>query len=63
MFCKYCGTNNNNDATFCTNCGQKFDKGFLCPKCNTILKQGTRFCTVCGTDTTHVECVVLITRD
>ncbi len=54
MFCKYCGTNNNDDATFCTNCGQKFDKGFLCPKCNTILKQGTRFCTVCGTDTTQV---------
>lgn len=51
MFCYKCGSNNNEQAEYCTSCGNYLvsqgptDK---CPSCEALVPLSGRFCTECG---------------
>ena len=47
MYCKNCGHNIDENATFCSNCGQKQEKPEL--KVNLNNEFGARYCANCGT--------------
>ena len=58
--CPVCGTDNANDAVFCSACGNRIDKisspvtaveinERRCPNCNAIAKKDNLFCNYCGT--------------
>lgn len=49
VYCKNCGAQISDNASFCTNCGQKVEKDLVCRNCNSKLKPETQFCTYCGT--------------
>lgn len=49
VYCKNCGAQISDNASFCTNCGQKVEKDLVCRNCNSKLKPETQFCTNCGT--------------
>lgn len=44
--CPKCGTRNDSDALFCSNCGGKIREN-VCPYCNNPIEPGTDFCEVC----------------
>src|SRR6266540_7128287 len=46
MTCPQCQRDNEEDATFCTNCGSRLER--LCPKCQTPNITVARFCKRCG---------------
>lgn len=46
--CKYCGSQNEDDNLFCTECGKELPKGMVCPNCGTFLDVGHTFCSNCG---------------
>ncbi|MHB1325505.1 MAG: zinc ribbon domain-containing protein [Thermoleophilia bacterium] len=60
MFCPKCGTENNNSATFCGNCGSSLKKNApvdkqgsgksknTCESCGAILTGTAKFCKICG---------------
>ncbi|HXK73075.1 MAG TPA: zinc ribbon domain-containing protein, partial [Clostridia bacterium] len=53
VYCKNCGAQISDNASFCTNCGQKVEKDLVCRNCNSKQKPGTQFCPVCGTPVTE----------
>lgn len=57
MFCPECGTELNNDAKFCRNCGfniENYEHELICPSCGNILEPGDRFCVGCGCNVSAV---------
>ena len=48
MICKFCSTENPDDAKFCLSCGKRIDGKTLCPACGKEVPQGV-FCVHCGT--------------
>ncbi len=55
MFCSKCGAENEDNAVFCTRCGEKFNKTSsqtnekICPNCNLKNDIESEFCEKCGT--------------
>ena len=46
--CKICNSQNNIEAKFCLNCGEKFEQANICPDCGATLAEGAKFCMNCG---------------
>lgn len=46
--CNHCGSEESEDAIFCTNCGKKFDEALFCTNCGNQVSRGDAFCTNCG---------------
>ena len=55
MKCKYCNTEIEQDAQFCSNCGKDLSKFDKCVKCGELLDQDAAFCPHCGTEQPHEE--------
>ena len=53
MKCKYCNSDIEQDAQFCTNCGKDLSKFNKCIKCGELLDEKTDFCPYCGTEQPH----------
>lgn len=53
MKCKYCNSDIEQDAQFCTNCGKDLSKFNKCIKCGELLDDKTDFCPYCGTEQPH----------
>ncbi|MBP7901867.1 MAG: TM2 domain-containing protein [Spirochaetes bacterium] len=50
MFCRECGNQISNNASFCPGCGVSAGKGSnFCPACASELSPGSEFCVKCGT--------------
>src|SRR5271163_1865535 len=47
MQCAKCNKDNPTDASFCEECGAKFE--LICPACKAPVSPGARFCKKCGT--------------
>ncbi len=47
MNCKYCNTQNSEDAKFCSGCG-KMLSGTYCPECSAQNEEGAVYCMECG---------------
>ena len=43
-----CGTQLNDDALFCTECGNQIPQGNVCPHCGALVNDGDIFCQNCG---------------
>ena len=66
--CKYCGTENQDAAAFCSacganefkhkcnNCGTVFDDGNFCPKCGVKAGTKAKICPRCGTQYYSAAC-------
>lgn len=50
MFCRNCGKELNDDASFCSGCGQRVvaQTVLTCPTCGNPVNQGALFCNKCG---------------
>lgn len=48
MFCKFCGTENPDKATFCKHCGKRLDGKTICPACAAQNDADALFCNHCG---------------
>ena len=48
MKCIYCGSEIDNDSTFCPNCGHDLSNLRRCPKCGSLLENDAVFCPNCG---------------
>ena len=46
--CSYCGSQNEDESLFCTECGKELPKGIGCPHCGASVNEGDVFCTECG---------------
>lgn len=46
--CPYCGSQNDNDSIFCTECGNEISQGKVCPNCGASLSEKDSFCQNCG---------------
>ena len=58
MYCKKCGTQNEDDAKFCGKCGTKIaedEKFVFCENCGAKMKNSAMFCKSCGTKITQNE--------
>lgn len=55
--CKNCGCENNADAIFCIDCGNKFEDMLSCPNCGANISEGDVFCTNCGFKLTEVKSI------
>ena len=55
MKCKYCNTEIEQDAQFCTNCGKDLSKFRRCVNCGELLDRDAFFCPYCGTETEPPE--------
>ena len=58
MFCKNCGNELDDDAKFCTNCGENVLNSIpqkYCIHCGNILEEDAVFCTKCGNKTIKAE--------
>lgn len=56
--CPKCKKENNENAKFCSYCGEKFEEvekkaAKFCPKCGEKLVEGTQVCSKCGFDAEH----------
>ena len=49
VVCPNCGSDNNENAKFCSQCGKPLN--LVCPNCGKNLRVGTKFCPECGTKT------------
>ncbi|MCD8205399.1 MAG: zinc ribbon domain-containing protein [Clostridia bacterium] len=47
MECKFCGAENDEEATYCKDCGKRVDGKVVCPKCG-VLTENATFCNFCG---------------
>ena len=47
--CPACGTQVNNGAKFCPNCGEKLPTKKFCPNCGAEVSANAKFCPECGT--------------
>lgn len=47
MECKFCGTINNDDFKFCSDCGKQLNSE-KCKYCGEAIEQGKTICTSCG---------------
>ncbi|MDE6492365.1 MAG: zinc ribbon domain-containing protein, partial [Lactobacillus sp.] len=48
MECFHCGQQNNDDAVFCKQCGQRVDGKEQCPSCGQLIDCDSQFCECCG---------------
>ncbi len=48
MFCKYCGAQITDGASFCENCGSKIIETKYCGSCGNEIPADARVCPVCG---------------
>lgn len=48
QICHECGSQNKNDAKFCSNCGAKLLKEYKCNKCGYSQQDAMKFCPECG---------------
>lgn len=48
MVCKYCETENVDDAVFCKACGKRIDGKTICPRCGKLNDDDSVFCVHCG---------------
>ena len=48
MKCYHCGQENNDEAVFCKQCGQRVDGKIQCPTCNQLIDYDSQFCEYCG---------------
>lgn len=48
MFCDKCGSQLEENQTFCPNCGNKISMDYKCKICGSTLNENDVFCTVCG---------------
>ncbi len=48
MICKFCGTENVEDAIFCSSCGKRIDGKKECKRCENLISEQSVFCTYCG---------------
>jgi len=46
--CPKCRHENDDDANFCSGCGEALTKTRACPDCNELNEPGARFCDHCG---------------
>ncbi len=46
--CKFCNAENEDDALFCGNCGERIDGKVKCPKCGEYNDEGETYCSNCG---------------
>lgn len=50
MECKFCNTENPEQAVFCRKCGKRLDGTALCPSCGGQISADDAFCIFCGAD-------------
>jgi len=50
MKCKYCNSEIEQDAQFCTKCGKDLSKFIRCSKCGELIDDSASFCPYCGTE-------------
>lgn len=62
MICKYCNTDNPDDAAYCSGCGMEL-AGICCPMCNTYNPQEAVFCSGCGMELAGIKCPVCNTNN
>ena len=61
MFCKNCGYELENDATFCPQCGYRLNEHAhqqklpVCPVCHQPINPGAAFCTSCGAVLSNID--------
>ncbi|MDE7181656.1 MAG: zinc ribbon domain-containing protein [Clostridia bacterium] len=55
MNCKFCGTENYDEATFCRKCGKRLDGLIICPECGRENPDDSIFCSYCGTRLTDIK--------
>ncbi|MCM1131564.1 MAG: zinc ribbon domain-containing protein [Roseburia sp.] len=48
MNCKYCSTENDEDAVYCINCGRRLDEKLICSSCGVENDVDSKFCKECG---------------
>ncbi len=48
MICKYCSTENPDNAVYCLECGKRIDGKIVCPICSTANEERAKFCLACG---------------
>lgn len=48
MKCMNCGCELDEQAKFCSNCGEKVEKVEKCPHCGCLLEKNVKFCGMCG---------------
>ena len=48
MICGKCGVDNENDAKFCSKCGNSIDEQIKCDSCGYLIKDTDAFCISCG---------------
>lgn len=48
MICKFCGTENVEDAIFCSSCGKRIDGNKVCDACGKTISEQSVFCSYCG---------------
>lgn len=46
--CPQCGTENQDNAKFCNECGYRFPQQNVCPSCGLPVQPGIKFCSNCG---------------
>ena len=46
--CPQCGTDNQDNAKFCNECGYRFPQQMTCPDCGAPVEPGVKFCSNCG---------------
>ena len=46
--CPICGIENEEQFTFCSQCGEKLDDKIHCPSCNELIQKNSVFCGFCG---------------
>ena len=59
MKCKNCGSEIEEDAKFCNNCGYKTEVPRICPNCGNEIKHGINFCGSCGAQLSEQTNVLL----
>lgn len=47
MECKFCSTENSDNAVYCKNCGKRLDGKIVCPLCGKTTDAGA-YCEMCG---------------
>lgn len=53
MKCEKCGFENNENAKYCINCGNRMDGKVLCPNCGNSFDKDALKCDKCGYKVPH----------